>query len=278
MDLDNKYSVGLVLCHGLLSSSSMIFHISSVRNKNAPMIYPEFRLHSIIFALRSVMCFLLTYYKFSILYRFGACYLTMICADIVTYNLGNKNGGTTMRNMPFDTRIPDNEQNKIAHLQSCSQISATLFMLGNLDSCFSPLLPIQIAAFLMTTVRKGIINANMWHIIYNFSLWSNVFIFYTVPYDYIALIIILYAIFKYIRFDMAINKYIVWSLIFSLFYFYDLYYSKTVNNFITEGEYMDDNIILKKLILDKYIIHLLVLRYLFLNFMNSKKLFWFYLF
>jgi hypothetical protein len=274
MNLNNNYAVGLILCHGLLSSSSMIFHISSIRNKNAPMIYPEFRLHSIIFASRSIVCFLLTYYKFSILYRFGACYLTMIFADIVTYNLGNTNGGTTMRNMPFDTKLSDNEQNKIAYSQSSSQISATLFMLGNLESCFSPLLAIQLAAFLMTVVRKGIINANMWHIIYNFTLWSNIFIFYTLPYDYIIINPILYTIFKYIRFNMGVNKYIGWSFIFSLFYFYDLYCSKTVNNYIAESEYIAENNILHKLILDKYIIHLFVVEYLLLNFINSKKLFY----
>jgi hypothetical protein len=84
MELYHPNVVGFVCCHGLLSLSSLGFHISNVRNKTAPMIYPEFRFHSIIFALRSIACFALTYYKYSILYRFAVCYITMGLADVIT--------------------------------------------------------------------------------------------------------------------------------------------------------------------------------------------------
>jgi hypothetical protein len=64
------------------------------------MIYPEFRLHSILFALRSVIICNIYYHNLSFIYQIGTCIGTMIGADIVTliYNFEGKNG-KTMRNM-----------------------------------------------------------------------------------------------------------------------------------------------------------------------------------
>ena len=48
-----------VLCiamHALLSVSSMIFRIPAQRIKEGSRIWPEFRLHSIVFACRSLAC------------------------------------------------------------------------------------------------------------------------------------------------------------------------------------------------------------------------------
>jgi hypothetical protein len=174
----NYLSLVLVLGHGVLSCSSMIFHISSVRNKNAPMIYPEFRLHSILFALRSIVCFCFTFYQFPVMYKMATCFVTMLLADVVTKKWGNQQrSGTTMRSMPLGSEFSEEDQKKIAFLQSKSQVHATLYMLHNLETCFSPLFAIQLAAFLMTLVRKSIITSRMWHIVYNFSLWINVFCF-----------------------------------------------------------------------------------------------------
>ena len=227
MDLDNHTATTLVLCHATLSCSSILFHIPSIRNKSAPMIYPEYRLHSIIFVMRSVICFFLTYYDCSILYKFGACYLTMIMADIVTARYRSDNQNTTMRDMPFDPRIKEDEQRKIILMQSSQQIGATLYMFGNLDSCFSPMFAIQLAAFLMTLVRKNIIDSNMWHLIYNVSLWMNAFCFYSIPVGYLFIEPILFHIFYYWRFSVdkdsnqfVGNKYVGWTIVFAVLYLY----------------------------------------------------------
>ena len=227
MDLDNHTATTLVLCHATLSCSSILFHIPSIRNKSAPMIYPEYRLHSIIFVMRSVICFFLTYYDCSILYKFGACYLTMIMADIVTARYRSDNQNTTMRDMPFDPRIKEDEQRKIILMQSSQQIGATLYMFGNLDSCFSPMFAIQLAAFLMTLVRKNIIDSNMWHLIYNVSLWMNAFCFYSIPVGYLFIEPILFHIFYYWRFSVdkdsnqfVGNKYVGWTIVFAILYLY----------------------------------------------------------
>ena len=229
MNLNNNTAALLVLCHALLSVSSLGFHIPSIRNPTSPMIYPEYRMHSIIFALRSVVCYFLTYYGVSIEYKFAACYSTMILADVVTATYQNHhNSNTTMRNMPFDKRIGEEEQQQIILMQSSQQIGATLYMFGNLDSCFSPMFAIQIAAFLMTMVRKSIIDSNMWHIVYNISLWMNVFCFYSLPIEYLFSEMVLFQVFYYWRFSnlnyrprlFVGNKYIGWTIVFAVLYYY----------------------------------------------------------
>lgn len=237
MGLDNNVAAALVGIHAALSLSSLIFHIPAVRNKNAPMIYPEYRLHSILFAVRSCACFFLTWHRFSILYRFAVCYLTMIGADTVTWiynNPNDKNGpkSTTMRNMPFDSRLGEEDQRKITLMQSSQQIGATLYMLGDLETCFSPMFAIQLAALLMTLVRKSIIDSTAWHIIYNLSLWINAFCFYSksLSIGYVVFQPAIYYAFYYWRFScyknsgscvIIGNKYIGWTGVFAAFYFYE---------------------------------------------------------
>jgi hypothetical protein len=243
MNLENILGISLILIHGLLSVSSLIFHIPGLRNPLKPMIYPEFRLHSITFALRSVIISLLYYYKCNYLYVILTCYLTMIAADIISniYNESGKNG-KTMRNMPFDNTITLENQQKITSMHSYMQIGATTYMLGNIETAFSPLFAIQLAAFLMTLVRKSIISAKMWHSIYSLSLWINIILFLNIPLAYILFQQIVYYSFKLYFFPKRINKYISWSLIFGLF--------------ITYKELNCENI------LDTYIINYLFINYL----------------
>jgi hypothetical protein len=232
MQLNNP-TAGILMCiHGALSVSSLVYHIPSKRNRLSPMIYPEFREHNILFAMRSIVCFFLHYYSFqySVLYKMAVCYGTMFIADFITYRHQPDAvvATTTMRDMPFDRQITKTVQADIIHIQSSQQIGATLFMLGNLDSCFTPMFSIQISAFLMTLVRKNIIDANLWHLLYNLSLWSNIFCYYSLPLQYVIVYPVLFHLFYYWRFStkktpMQIigNKYIGWTIIFALFYFYE---------------------------------------------------------
>jgi len=227
MDLNNSFAAYLVVAHAALSCTSMFYRIPKIRNRTGPMIYPEYRIHSILFALRSVVCFFLTYYQYSIVYRFAACYVTMYFADVATsrYNT-DPEYNTTMRNMPFDKQTAEEDRTKIIEMQSRQQISATIFMLGNLDSCFSPLFAIQIAAFLMTLVRKNIIHPTMWHLVYNISLWINVFCYNSLPIRYVIMHPVLFQMFYYWRFtgNRSIpklfigNKYVGWTIVFATFY------------------------------------------------------------
>ena len=218
-DMDNEYGQYIIIAHGLLSISSLIFHIPLTRNKKSPMIYPEFRLHSIIFAIRSISCYYLSYYDMHIIYKMLCCYLTMISADIATYFTSNST--TTMRNMPFSENISEETQNSIIRFHSSMQVSATLYMLGNEHSAFFTLYPIQLAAFLMTLVRKNIITSTMWHRMYSFLLISNILCFNTFISSYVLYQLLSHRLFKLLRFTYSINKYISWTFIFILYFALD---------------------------------------------------------
>jgi hypothetical protein len=246
MFLDNRFGLFSILVHGVLSYSSLIFNIPSVRNPQKPMIYPEFRLHSIVFASRSILCCFIEYYRLHYFFKMAVIYLTMIVADKITVHFKDKekqlkekwpekkevkSNGTTMSNMPFDDGIPLSDQKNITLLNSSMQLSATIFMLSNMDMCFSPLFAIQIASFLMTLVRKSIISARMWHIIYSLSLWINV-IFYLVPkttVDFIFIQVAMFYIYKNIYFKYKVNKYTAWTSLFILYFFYNNYVSFNIS-------------------------------------------------
>ena len=233
MDLHNVFGICSILTHAALSCSSLIFHISSVRNPTKPMIYPEYRLHSIAFALRSVVCCLICYFRGHYAYKIVTIYATMGIADWITYNenANNKNkkikNGTTMKNMPFDSdKFSLEEQSKITLMNSSMQIGATLYMLGNIDSAFSPIFGIQLAALLMTLVRKNIITSHMWYLLYAYSLWINIACYFSnLPFSFILFQFTAYEMYIKIFFKYKINKYVNWTIILSLF----VLYKETVN-------------------------------------------------
>lgn len=217
MMLSSPIDIALITCHGALSASSLIFHIPKKRHASMPMIYPEFRLHSIAFGLRSVACCFIDYYgnEYKLYYKMGACLGTMAIADAIT-KAHAEPGDTTMRAMPFALSTTVNERNKITRFHSNSQIFATLLMLYNMETAFSPLFAIQIAAFLMTLVRKGLIKPNTWHILYSFALMINIFTSVTLKPSELMTICIAKYMFSYIRFELQANKYIGWLMIFAL--------------------------------------------------------------
>ena len=136
MELNSSLGVTGILLHGVLSLSSLIFHIPKERNPVAPMIYPEFRLHSIVFALRSVLCCVTYSLGLPDEVRIALCFLTMMAADTVTARLRTETNGKTISNMPFDPSLQGTEA--ILHMYSRLQIGATLFMLGGIDGAFPP--------------------------------------------------------------------------------------------------------------------------------------------
>jgi hypothetical protein len=101
-------------------------------------------------------------------------------------------------------------------MQSAQQFGATLFMFGNLDSCFAPLLAIQLAAFLMTLVRKNMIDSNTWHRVYNVSLWINVFCFWSLPFSYVLAQPVLFHGMYVWRLLWKQDKYIGWTIAYAL--------------------------------------------------------------
>jgi hypothetical protein len=215
-ELKTNYDMAMVSLHGFLSVSSLQFHIPSIRNPVSPMIYPEFRLHSILFALRGIVCCFLHYYASSFYASLGSrvvIFVTMGLADRITMYYKKEGDSRTMRNMPFDESVPTETRDEITLYHSKMQVGATLFSLVNKDTSFSPVFAIQLAAFLMTLVRKNIIKSVHWHLIYGMSLAINIFLYITTePIDFVF-VISSFLFFSYLRFSLNIDKYFVWSII-----------------------------------------------------------------
>jgi hypothetical protein len=173
MGLDGTpVDVALVACHATLSLSSLVFRLPARRHERMPMIYPEFRAHSVLFALRSVACCVLAMLGVGVWARAAVCVATMLAADAATARHAE---GTTMRAMPFDAGVTAERRAVVTLYHSLSQANATALMVLDADAAFAPLLAIQLAAFLMTLVRKGFISTTTWHGAYTATLAACVF-------------------------------------------------------------------------------------------------------
>lgn len=167
-----------VLLHGTLSWSSLLLPLPAKRNFAAPMIWPEFRLHSIIFASRHVVCTLLTLFDWwpsewanQMLAKVAVTALTSDAASLVTYYIGNTKERTTNA-MPYPSEIAVPQQEAIKRAYTRAQFLATAHaVLGDATCAFAPLYGIQAAPFLMTLVRKNIVSALTYHRVYAIALY-----------------------------------------------------------------------------------------------------------
>jgi hypothetical protein len=118
--------------------------------------------------------------------------------------------------MPYSSYVSGSMKNIINRFYSVSQILATMNMLFSetIDKPFMILFAIQIAAFLMTLVRKSILSGDGWHILYASSLLLNfVYSYYTHENQEIVLYWRVAALFCIMRFEFKINKYALWLLV-----------------------------------------------------------------
>ncbi len=214
MDFKTPLDLSCILLHQILSSSSLIFRISAFRNQALPTIYPELRMHNIIFAGRSVVCSILFYYNFSFHWNIFACFLTMLLADITTHYLKSE---TTIRGFQYSSHMTTDDKSKLVYHYSRSQVAATLLMLGNIDTSFTPLFAIQMSAFLLTLSKKGIIKGHYFHVFYTISLWVVGICIITMNPGWLIIHTICCNAFAFIRFYNNINKYISWVIVFSIF-------------------------------------------------------------
>jgi hypothetical protein len=233
MEFDSSwFTLVCIFVHALLSGTSFIFKIPDNRVQGKPMIWPEFRLHSVFFAWRSVLPMLFVWFSSHIAqivpYRqlfFAFCILlTMFLADVTSSHFKKRGtlhpDNTTMRMMPFPEQTSE-RLIKVTNLYySVCQVLATLIVLYASDypRLLMVMFPIQLAAFLMTLVRKSIITGGMWHVLYASFLGLNyvhaIFDEESLPIDFW-----LYATFFCVfRFTLNANKYLLWGLIFVMFF------------------------------------------------------------
>jgi hypothetical protein len=150
----------------------------------------------------------------------------MVAADIVTHYYKD---GTTMRGMQFDENVPDEKKQNITLFHSKMQLCASTYMLGNIDSAFSPLFAIQFSSFLMTLVRKNIIKKNHWHLLYGLSLMINIFVYYSLRFDFIVFQLFTFKLLNYLRLTKRYNKYLCWTLVYGIFLIYRQYPYTIIN-------------------------------------------------
>lgn len=204
----------LIAVHAFLSWSSLIFYLTSFRSASAPMIWPEFRAHSILFASRSLTAMSLTLSGFSSpLTRYINVIGTIALADLATKYYQATN--TTMRDMPFPDWVSKQARDRLNLYYSVSQVLATsgLLVSPSMERAFFILFPIQIAAFLMTLVRKRMLSPMGWHVLYAVSLGLN-YIHGALAQDSLpTLFYIASLLFCILRFRYRVNKYVLWGLI-----------------------------------------------------------------
>lgn len=162
-----------VILHALLHVSSFQFILPEKRNRVYNVIWPEFRIHSMIFAYRSLIAVMLTWFGgwWNHALRGPLVMGTMLAADLVTAKYGQD---TTMRANPYPAGVGRDFIVWHNRFYSMSQFGATMaIMFRGADSAFAALLPIQTAPFFMTLAKKGIISQGEWHILYTYTLLTN---------------------------------------------------------------------------------------------------------
>lgn len=208
-----------VAVHFALSTTSFIFKIPRNRVRKAPMIWPEFRAHSVAFACRSLLAMviaLIVPHQYLGIANSINIIMTMLAADQITRYYASDRQETTMRDMPYPENWSITTQNAFTKYYAFSQVCATTYILFSKDPQFPfvILFPIQIAAFLMTCVRKGIIGPLGWHIGYAAALGLNYVYGYWEPEPAIGSRLLRWVIimlFCLLRFKYRINKYILWT-------------------------------------------------------------------
>ena len=180
-------SIAAPLClipHLILSLSSLIFHtVPRERVVGKPMIWSEFRAHSITFACRSAMATFLAWLsvaknhapawrRFCVTTSALSILVANFVADAATRRLRVHESESTTATMPYWPGCSIETQRRFKQFYAYSQFLATLSCLAlwNPAFGFAVMMPIQIAALLMTLVRKGIISARTLHMTYTVSL------------------------------------------------------------------------------------------------------------
>ena len=216
--------IGLTWAHSILSLSALQFLIPRTRTGILPMIWQEFRAHSIVFAVRSFLIINVLYFctdqngsgsgsasTFALVTRLAIVLLAMKLADVSTEYLRENKKETTTATMPYWSDCPAAFQSAIKYFYTHSQFMATIVCLfGTIPYVLAVAFPIQIASFLMTLVRKNIISSLWYHILYGGSLLIVYLI--NVADTTLYPVIILGIVLIYIRVHLKLNKYALWTL------------------------------------------------------------------
>ena len=170
--------------HAILNLSSFIFHtVPRERVIGKPMIWKEYRVHNIIFAMRSIassfLCWVSVYFQHAAPWRRLAvvgCSLSVLAAnwaaDEATRRLRPSEFDSSVASLPFWDGCSADMERRVKKFYAYCQFMATIacLMVSNPAWPFAVLMPIQMSSILLTLVRKGLISARGFHIGYVASL------------------------------------------------------------------------------------------------------------
>jgi hypothetical protein len=188
-----------VVVHGLLPVASLALPLPAKRNFSNPMIWPEFRLHSILFACRHVTCTLLSILELWPTQVWGSstaipvilecgiklCVVlaSVYLARLISERYGDKDKRTTNA-MPYPPDVSEDERHRIKYEYAKKQFGATMMAIfpGPLAATFNfaPLYAIQSAPFMMTLVRKGKCDAKAYHCVYTATLLYPLYLYHVI--------------------------------------------------------------------------------------------------
>mmetsp|Transcript_4646 Transcript_4646/g.11253 ORF Transcript_4646/g.11253 Transcript_4646/m.11253 type:complete len:350 (+) Transcript_4646:83-1132(+) len=178
----SAWSVASLLLHAMLHATSFQFHLPRNRQWSQPMIWKEFRVHNALFAYRHLVGCALGIWCAdwwwrhpmtisSLLVKVAVVLGTSKAADITTAQIGSRELRTTNA-MPYPEKVPGNVVSTAKRFYAKSQFAAAaLAVFGTPILSFASILAIEVASFLMTLVRKGIVSSAVYHIIYALSLF-----------------------------------------------------------------------------------------------------------
>lgn len=195
------FSCSSVLIHALLPIASLSIPLPEKRNFTSPMIWKEFRLHSILFSCRHSILTIITLlelwptqleifknYKLYALFsesilKYIAIISCIKIASIITAKYGDTEKRTTNA-MPYPEHVTEYEIEKIKYEYAKKQFGATIMAVfsGELSASlnFAPLYAIQSAPFMMTLVRKGKCNSTHYHMVYSLTLIYPLYLYHVI--------------------------------------------------------------------------------------------------
>ena len=173
--------------HGLLSVSSLIFDtVPKERVVGKPMIWKEFRVHNIIFGLRSVSTALtaglasrgILARRVAVPFSCACVLLAQIAADIATSRLRPSQVDSTTATMPYWEGCSLETQKRFKFFYAYSQFLATFscMAVANPAWALAVLMPIQLASLFLTLVRKGLLSPRGYHYAYTATLVAPYFV------------------------------------------------------------------------------------------------------
>lgn len=219
-----------IMVHAMMHITSFEFLIPSRRNRTYNIIWPEMRLHSLIFAYRSIILMAILYLSWwqviptsvTVFARGPLVLCTMITADQVTEYYKRvamiQHDETTMRGNPYPSYIPSQITRWYNLMYSTSQVFGTMNILcRDFGSIFLVVFPIQMAPFGMTLVKKGILTQAGWHFWYSFAIFASYWYATTMTrsatdgleWFYMSGVFF----FCISRFAFHVNKYLLWGTI-----------------------------------------------------------------